>query len=73
MAVVTSKNLSSLKLYFDKGVDINSKRIMGTKTYSFVDPEAADQNLMDVANALAGLSKHTLYNVVRIDNTSLSE
>lgn len=73
MAVVTSKNLSSLKLYFDKGVDINSKRIMGTKTYSFVDPEAVDQNLMDVANALAGLSKYTLYNVVRIDNTSLSE
>lgn len=73
MAVVTSKNLSSLKLYFDKGVDINSKRIMGTKTYSFVDPEATDQNLMDVANALAGLSKYTLYNVVRIDNTSLSE
>lgn len=73
MAVVTSKNLSSLKLYFDKGVDINSKRILGTKTFGFVDPEAVDQNLMDVANALAGLSKYTLYNVVRIDNTSLSE
>jgi hypothetical protein len=73
MAVVPSKNLSSLKLYFDKGVDINSKRIMGTKTYSFVDPDAVDQDLMDVANALAGLSKYTLYNVVRIDNTSLSE
>lgn len=73
MAVVTSKNLSSLKLYFDKGVDINSKRIMGTKTFGFVDPEAIDQDLMDVANALAGLSKYTLYNVVRIDNTSLSE
>ena len=73
MAVVTSKNLSSLKLYFDKGVDINSKRIMGTKTFGFVDPEAVHQDLMDVANALAGLQKHTLYNVVRIDNTSLSE
>ncbi|MDY2737213.1 DUF1659 domain-containing protein [Intestinibacter sp.] len=73
MAVVTSKNLSSLKLYFDKGVDINSKRIMGTKTFGFVDPEALDQDIMDVANALAGLQKHTLYNVVRIDNTSLSE
>ena len=73
MAVGTSTNLSSLKLYFDKGVDINSKRIMGTKTFGFVDPEALDQDIMDVANALAGLQKHTLYNVVRIDNTSLSE
>lgn len=73
MAVIATKNLSSLKLYFDKGVDLNSNRIIGTKTYSFVDPEAIDQDIMDVANALAGLSKHTLYNVVRIDNTSLSE
>lgn len=73
MAVIESKNLSSLKLYFDKGVDINSKRIMGTKTYSFVDPEALNADIMEIANALGGLSKHTLYNVVRIDSTSLSE
>ncbi|MGM9533840.1 MAG: DUF1659 domain-containing protein [Intestinibacter sp.] len=73
MAVISTKNLSSLKLYFDKGVDLNSNRIMGTKTFGFVDPEALDQDIMDVANALAGLQQHTLYNVVRIDNTSLSE
>ena len=73
MAVLSTKNLSSLKLYFDKGLDINSKRVIATKTFSFVDPEALDQSLMDVANALAGLQQLDLYNVVRIDNTSLSE
>ncbi|MGN1033958.1 MAG: DUF1659 domain-containing protein [Intestinibacter sp.] len=73
MAVITTKNLSSLKLYFDKGLDANSKRIISTKTFGFVDPDALDQNIMDVANALAGLQQHDLYNVVRIDNTSLSE
>lgn len=73
MAVITTKNLSSLKLYFDEGLDPNSKRIITTRTFGFVDPDAVDQDLMDVASALGGLSKHDLYNVVRIDNTSLSE
>lgn len=73
MAVITTQNLSSLKIYFDKGLDLNSNRVLGTKTFNFVDPEANDQALMDVANALAGLQQYDLYNVVRIDNTSLSE
>lgn len=73
MAVLATKNLSSLKIYFDKGLDINSKRVIATKTFGFVDSEATDQAIMDVANALAQLQQHDLYNVVRIDNTSLSE
>lgn len=73
MAVIATKNLSSLRLYFDEGLDPNSKRIITTKTYSFVDPDAIDDDIMAVANAISGLQKHDLYNVVRIDNTSLSE
>lgn len=73
MAVLATKNLSSLKIYFDKGLDTNSKRVIAIKTFSFVDAEATDQAIMDVANALAQLQQHNLYNVVRIDNTSLSE
>lgn len=73
MAVLATKNLSSLKIYFDKGLDTNSKRVIAIKTFSFVDSEATDQAIMDVANALAQLQQHNLYNVVRIDNTSLSE
>lgn len=73
MAVLATKNLSSLKIYFDKGLDTNSKRVIATKTFSFVDAEATHQAIMDVANALAQLQQHNLYNVVRIDNTSLSE
>lgn len=73
MAVTATQNLSSLKLYFDKGLDSNSKRITGTKTFGFVNPIANDQDLLDVANAIAGLQQYDLYNVVRIDNTTLSE
>lgn len=73
MAVIATKNLSSLKLYFDKGLDANSKRMTGTKTFGFVDPLATDQDILDVANAIANLQQYDLYNVVRIDNTTLSE
>ena len=58
MAVVVTKNLSSLKLYLNKGLDENSKQITGTKTFNYVDSEATDQNVLDVANALGNLQKH---------------
>ena len=70
MAVIATKNLSSLKLYLDKGLDQNSKQIKGTKTFGFVDPAATNQNVLDVANAL---QKHEVYNIVRLDNSTLSE
>lgn len=73
MAVIVTKNLSSLKLYLNKGLDENSKEIKGTKTFSFVDSAASDQNLLDVANAIANLQKHEVYNIVRLDNSTLSE
>lgn len=73
MAVIVTKNLSSLKLYLNKGLDENSKEIKGTKTFGFVDSAASDQNVLDVANAIAGLQKHTVYNIVRLDNSTLSE
>lgn len=73
MAVIVTKNLSSLKLYLNKGLDENSKEIKGTKTFGFVDSAASDQNVLDVANAIAGLQKHEVYNIVRLDNSTLSE
>lgn len=73
MAVIVTKNLSSLKLYLNKGLDENSKEIKGTKTFGFVDSAASDQNVLDVANAIANLQKHEVYNIVRLDNSTLSE
>ncbi|MBU5337263.1 DUF1659 domain-containing protein [Intestinibacter bartlettii] len=73
MAVIVTKNLSSLKLYLNKGLDENSKEIKGTKTFGFVDSAASDQNVLDVANVIANLQKHEVYNIVRLDNSTLSE
>ena len=73
MAVVVTKKLSSLKLYLNKGLDENSKQITGTKTFNYVDSEADNQAVLDVANAIGGLQKHDVFNIVRVDNTTLSE
>ncbi|WP_455542918.1 DUF1659 domain-containing protein [Intestinibacter sp.] len=73
MAVIVTKNLSSLKLYLDKGLDSNSKKITGTKTFGFIDSAASNQNVLDVANAIADLQQHEVYDIVRLDNITLSE
>lgn len=73
MAVVVTKNLSSLKLYLNKGLDENSKQITGTKTFNFVDAEANNEDLLEVANLIANLQKHDVYNIVRLDNSTLSQ
>lgn len=73
MAVIVTKNLSSLKLYLDKGLDENSKQITGVKTFSFVDAEADNEDVFAVANAIAGLQQHDVYNIVRLDNCGLSQ
>lgn len=73
MAVIVTENLSSLKIYLDKGLDLDSNQIISTKTFGNIDPAAQDQALMDVAKALVGLQQHTLYKVVRLDNSGLSE
>ena len=59
MAVIATKNLSSLKLYLDKGLDQNSKQIKATKTFGFVDPAATNQNVLDVANAKTRSLQHS--------------
>ena len=65
MAVIATKNLSSLKLYLDKGLDQNSKQIKGTKTFGFVDPAATNQNVLDVANAIAAKTRSLQHSQIR--------
>ena len=73
MAVVSSPNYSAIKVKFDHGVNLNGDRIIKTKTYSGVKPNASDDSVFAVVIALVGLQEHSLSSVNRIDNTSLSE
>ena len=73
MAVIVTKNLSTLKLYLNKGTDSEGKEIKTSKSFSYVDSAASDQNVLDVANALGGLQKHELYRIIRLNKSTLSE
>lgn len=73
MAVISTPNVSSIKIKYDQGTDLNGDRIIKTKTYSSIKSAASNEDIMAVVNAIVALQDHTLSAVNRIDNYSLSE
>lgn len=64
---------SVLRLQLQTGVDGNGDPIIRNKSLSNVKPDALDQNVFDVAQALVQLQEHILENVLRIDSARLEE
>lgn len=62
---------STLRLELIAGTDANGNPVIRSKNFSGVKSTAADQDLFDVAEALAGLQEHPLSGIERIDNTGL--
>lgn len=60
-----------LQLELQTGVDAQGNPVYRNKNLRFVKPDAADQDLYDVAQALAGLQEYPLYKVSRIDASQL--
>ncbi|CEH33417.1 DUF1659 domain-containing protein [Romboutsia lituseburensis] len=72
MAIAT-KNPSGLKLKFQIGQDeLTGKIKTKTKTLSNVKPSASNDAVHEVGELLASLQDHTLLEVAKIDNTTLS-
>jgi len=64
---------SVLRLQLQTGVDGNGDPIIRNKSLSNVKADALDQNVFDVAQALALLQEHILEKVLRIDSARLEE
>ncbi|HHW44510.1 MAG: DUF1659 domain-containing protein [Thermoanaerobacteraceae bacterium] len=60
-----------LRLVLQTGVDASGNPVYRNKNLNNVRPDALDQDLFDVAQALAGLQEYTLNSVNRIDNARL--
>lgn len=73
MAVISTNNPTGLKLRFDCGKDDNGKVIVKTKTYSKVNPNVNNEDLYLVAKSISSLQEHSLIEVQKIDNTTISE
>ncbi len=64
---------SRLSLVLQTGTDPNTGApILKTKSYSNVKSSATDNDVFDVANAIANLQKHTLYEIQRTDKAKLT-
>ena len=73
MAVISTPNVTSVKVKFDQGTGLNGDRVIKTKTLSSIKSAASNEDIMAVVNAITNLQQHTLSAVNRIDNSSLSE
>jgi hypothetical protein len=73
MAVLSTPLTSSMVLQVQTGVDGEGNPVYKNRTYNRVKTSADDQNIFDVALALADLQKNTLSAVSRIDKEDLSD
>ncbi|MDD3841008.1 MAG: DUF1659 domain-containing protein [Clostridia bacterium] len=71
MALETRAADSRLQLRLDKGTDGDGRRIIRTKTLTRIKHDSADQDLFDVAQAVASLQKNGLVGIIRVDQSEL--
>jgi hypothetical protein len=62
-----------LRLQFQTGVDAGGDPVYRNKNLNNVKPQALEQDLYNVAQALAQLQQHPLVAVLRIDSARLEE
>lgn len=73
MAVAKVPSASRLVLSFEVGTDDGGRPVFRSQTLPNVQIDAADQDVYDVARALASLQKHPLGYVQRVDEAHLVE
>lgn len=64
---------SRLQVRYQTGVNEKDEPIYRTRTLANVKSNSSDESLWTVATAIAGLQKHNVAEVRRIDNSVLSE
>lgn len=71
MALESRAYPSTLQLVYDMGTDEDGKKISQRRSYTNVKSEAADQDLFDVALAIAGLQTNVVNQVLVNEKTEL--
>lgn len=73
MAIISTKNESSIKLSLDCGIDGKGKTIVRSKSFNNLKSDAIDDDIYEVVESVMGLQDFTLLKVNKIDNTTLSK
>ena len=71
MSTLMDKN-STLKLKLETGVNAKGDATCSTKSFSGINPGLTDDELLGIADGLAGLQSHTLAEVSRVDTAALT-
>lgn len=71
MAVTKVPGNSILRLVLHVGDSGSGSPILRNRSLNNVKSTAADQDIFDVATALAGLQEYTLNGITRVDNAAL--
>jgi len=73
MAVVNTPLATSLRLQVQTGTDAGGSPLYRVRSYSRVKPDAADQDVYDIAQALGSLQVHPVNAISRVNESDLSE
>lgn len=73
MAIIANQSDSKLKLVLDAGLDENNKEITKNKTFANIKTTATNENVYEVATALAGLQSYTLKSIKKYEEYDLVE
>lgn len=73
MAIIKTPKESSLKLKFSCGLDGKGNEITKSKSFANLKNTSTDDNIHSVGKGIAGLCKHTLMEITRVDNAVISE
>ena len=65
-------NHSTLKLKLETGTNAKGDATYSTKSFGGINPGLTDDELLGVADGLAGLQSHALAEVDRVDTSVLS-
>ena len=72
MSTLMDKN-STLKLKLETGVNAKGDATCSTKSFSGINPGLTDDELLGIADGLAGLQSHALAEVDRVDTHVLKK
>ncbi|WP_315168896.1 DUF1659 domain-containing protein [Metaclostridioides mangenotii] len=73
MAIVSTKNSSSIKLSLDCGIDEKGKTIVRSKSFNYLKFDALDDDIYEFVESIMSLQDFNLLQVNKIDNSTLSK
>ncbi|HHX94379.1 MAG TPA: DUF1659 domain-containing protein [Clostridia bacterium] len=73
MALEVTPLSSRLSLRVQTGTDDEGNPVMRTRSYSGIKPSAADQDVYDVAQVIAGLQQHPVEEITRVNEDALAD